>query len=47
MKKGFDLKKLRLSDLVPFIAFVVLLVFFAVATGGKMFSSYSLQKLIE
>ena len=45
MKK--EMKRIRLSDLVPFIAFVVLLVFFSVATKGKMLSEYSLKKLIE
>ena len=45
MKKG--IKGIRLSDLVPFIAFVVLLVFFSVATKGKMLSAYSLKMLIE
>ena len=42
-----EMKRIRLSDLVPFIAFVVLLVFFSVATKGKMLSEYSLKKLIE
>ena len=41
------LNKVRLSDLVPFIAFVVLLAFFSVATKGKMLSPYSLKMLIE
>ena len=45
MKK--EKKRIRLSDLVPFIAFVVLLVFFSLATKGKMLTEYSLKKLIE
>ena len=45
--KNEKLKKIRVSDLVPFIAFVVLFVFFAIATGGKMLSAYSLKMLIE
>ena len=45
MKK--EMKRIKISDLVPFIAFVVLLVFFSVATKGKMLSEYSLKKLIE
>jgi len=36
-----------MADLVPFIAFVVLFVFFAVASKGKMLSAYSLKMLIE
>ncbi len=47
MKNGTKRSRLRLSDLVPFIAFVVLLVFFSVATKGKMLSAYSLKMLIE
>ena len=45
MKNG--MKRIKISDLVPFIAFVVLLVFFSVATKGKMLTEYSLKKLIE
>ncbi|MCR5648522.1 MAG: ABC transporter permease [Oscillospiraceae bacterium] len=39
--------RVKLSDLVPFIAFVVLFVFFSIGTKGKMLSSYSLKMLIE
>ena len=41
------IRHIRAADLVPFIAFVVLFVFFAVASGGKMLSAYSLKMLIE
>ncbi len=47
MKTDKKAAKLRMSELVPFIAFVVLLVFFSIGTGGKMLSSYSLKMLIE
>ena len=40
-------RNIKISDLVPFIAFVVLFVFFTVASGGKMLSAYSLTLLIE
>jgi len=39
--------KIRMADLVPFIAFVVLFVFFAIVSKGKMLSAYSLKMLIE
>jgi len=39
--------RVRLADLVPFIAFIVLFVFFAIASKGKMLSAYSLKMLIE
>ncbi len=38
---------IHFSDIVPVIAFIVLLVFFTVASHGKLLSSYSLQKLVE
>ena len=41
------IRHVRAADLVPFIAFVVLFVFFAVASRGKMLSAYSLKMLIE
>ena len=40
-------RKLRLSELVPFIAFVVLFAFFAIASKGRMLTAYSLGKLVE
>ena len=40
-------KKIKISDLVPFIAFIVLFVFFTVASEGKMLSAYSLKLLLE
>lgn len=39
------MKKIKVADLVPLIAFIVLFVFFAVATKGNMLNS--LNKLIE
>ena len=47
MKNEKKTRKIRMSELVPFIAFVVLLVFFSVGTKGKMLSSYSLKMLVE
>lgn len=41
------LRHVRAADLVPFVAFVVLFAFFAVASKGKMLSAYSLKMLIE
>ena len=40
-------RKLRLSELVPFIAFVALFAFFAIASKGRMLTGYSLGKLVE
>ncbi len=47
MKNKRKLPKIRMSELVPFIAFVVLLAFFSIGTKGKMLSSYSLKMLVE
>ena len=41
------IKKIKISDLVPFIAFVVLLAFFTIASEGRMLSAYSLKLLLE
>ncbi|MDD6188347.1 MAG: ABC transporter permease [Clostridiales bacterium] len=40
-------KKIKISDLVPFIAFIVLFVFFTIVSNGKMLSAYSLKLLLE
>ena len=47
MRNEKKTRKIRMSELVPFIAFVVLLVFFSIGTKGKMLSSYSLKMLVE
>ena len=47
MKNDKKQPKIRMAELVPFIAFVVLLVFFSIGTKGKMLSSYSLKMLVE
>jgi ribose transport system permease protein len=47
MKKDKAHPKIRLSELVPFLAFLVLLAFFSIGTRGKMLSSYSLKMLLE
>ena len=47
-EKLLNLKhRIKIADLVPFIAFVVLLVFFTAVSGGKMLSGYSLKMLLE
>ena len=47
-EKLLNLKhRIKIADLVPFIAFVVLFVFFTVVSGGKMLSGYSLKMLLE
>ena len=38
---------ITLGDIVPVIAFVVILAFFAVATGGKILNSYNLSLLVD
>jgi len=40
-------KKFRTSDIVPFAAFIILFVFFTIASGGRMVSAYSLKMLLE
>ncbi|MDR2356971.1 MAG: ABC transporter permease [Oscillospiraceae bacterium] len=40
-------QRVKLGDAVPFIAFVVIFLFFAVASRGKMFSSYNLMLLVD
>ena len=41
--------KLKISwqDIVPFIAFLVILIFFSIASKGKMLSAYNLSLLVE
>ena len=41
------MKKIKVSDIVPFAAFVVLFVFFTIVSKGKMVSAYSLKMLLE
>ena len=41
------IKKLKISDLVPFIAFIVLFLFFTIASKGRMLTPYSLKLLLE
>jgi ribose transport system permease protein len=43
------MKKLRIKigDAVPFIAFIVIFLFFAAASRGKMFSTYNLMLLVD
>jgi len=36
-----------LGDLVPIISFLIIFIFFSIASGGRMFSSYNLQLLID
>jgi ribose transport system permease protein len=39
--------KIKIRDLVPFIAFIVIFVFFAIASGGRMMSAYNLKLLLD
>lgn len=41
------IKKIKISDLVPFIAFIVLFVFFTVASKGRLLTPYALKLLLE
>ena len=41
------IKKIKISDLVPFIAFAVLFLFFTIASKGRMLTPYSLKLLLE
>ncbi len=43
------MKKLKINwqDVVPFIAFFVIFIFFAIASGGKMLSAFNLNTLLE
>ena len=39
--------KIRWQDVVPFISFLLIFVFFSIASGGKMFSAYNLSLLVD
>jgi len=39
--------KLKLQDVVPFLAFLVIFIFFTVASKGNMLSSYNLRKILD
>ncbi len=39
--------KIRLQDLVPFIAFVVIFVFFAITSKGRLLSPYNLHLILD
>jgi ribose transport system permease protein len=43
------MKKLniKLSDIVPFIAFIVIFAFFTIASGGRMLNAYNLKQLLS
>ena len=41
------MKRIKVSDIVPFAAFIVLFVFFTIVSKGKMVSAYSLKMLLE
>ncbi|MDR0936594.1 MAG: ABC transporter permease [Oscillospiraceae bacterium] len=42
--KKFNVK---LSDIVPFIAFIVIFAFFTIASGGRMLNAYNLKQLLN
>lgn len=39
--------KIEINELVPFIAFFIIFVFFAIASEGRMLSSYNLRTILE
>ena len=39
--------KIKVADLIPVIGFVVIFLFFSVASGGKMFSRYNLMAILD
>jgi len=39
--------QIRWQDVVPFIAFAAIFIFFSVASGGKMLSAYNLKTLLD
>lgn len=39
--------KIEMNELVPFIAFFIIFVFFAIASEGRMLSSYNLRTILE
>lgn len=41
------IKRIKVSDIVPFASFIILFVFFAIASKGKLLSAYSTKMLIE
>ena len=44
MRKG---RKINPADVIPFAAFLILFLFFSVASRGKMLSAYNLRLLVE
>ena len=44
MRKG---RKINPADVIPFAAFLILFLFFSIASGGKMLSAYNLRLLVE
>lgn len=40
-------KKISLQDIVPFAAFIIIFVFFEIASGGKMLSPFNLNLLVD
>lgn len=40
-------RKVKAADIIPFAAFIILLIFFAAASKGKMLSAYNLRLLVE
>lgn len=39
--------KFKLSDIIPFIAFIVIFAFFGIVSGGKMLSTYNLSNILD
>ena len=47
MKNMFSSGKIQLIDVLPVVAFVVLLVVFGITSGGMLFSSFNIQSVIR
>lgn len=39
--------KIKAADMIPVIGFIVVFVFFSIASGGKMFSKYNLMAILD
>jgi ribose transport system permease protein len=47
MKMKKLISKIKFQDIVPFIAFLAIFVFFTIASKGNMLSSYNLRKILD
>jgi ribose transport system permease protein len=47
VKKRGSVRNIKLRDIVPFAAFIIIIVFFEIASGGKMLTPYNLRLLVD